>query len=86
MNKSGSARRVQEEEEEPDGKEGKNQGGKRKSGATQEQPVAKKQKCPDFNSPGGCTKKERNCPHKLSHRCSKCGNWNHGAHMCKSKR
>ena len=42
-----------------------------------------KKYCEDFNSQKGCTKKEKYCPHKLVHKCFKCGNYSHGAHQCR---
>ena len=78
----GNTRRVKEEQED----ETRTQSKRKAQDVAEGGDNAKKKKCPDFNSAKGCVKKERNCPHKLVHRCSKCNHFNHGAHVCSRKR
>ena len=76
----GNTRRNKEETEKED------RGQKRKS--PEEKPKEKKPSkeiCQDFNSPKGCTKKERNCPTKGLHKCSRCGHFSHGVHKCRRR-
>ena len=81
---AGNSRRIKEEGEEGDSGKEKKRKAADVGGGQASQP-AKKVKCADFNSDRGCAKKERNCPHKHVHRCTKCGNWNHGASTCRSR-
>jgi len=38
--------------------------------------------CRNFNDHRGCTRKQRQCPNRMEHKCSKCGAWQHGAVAC----
>ena len=40
--------------------------------------------CPKHNTPGGCTRQQKDCPQGLKHVCGKCGMFNHKTNACRS--